>query len=111
MEDLADTMRTDADGVEGSDAEGTDAEGVDGTGAGPAVASRPSVLAVVVAHAPGPWFVETLRSLADQDYPRLDVLVVDTGADGGDARAAAVATELAAQVHDVLPAATDEVST
>jgi GT2 family glycosyltransferase len=38
----------------------------------------PSVLAVVVTHAPGPWLEEVLASLRDQDYPRLSVLVVDT---------------------------------
>lgn len=54
----------------------------------------PSVLAVVVAHAPGPWFAETLESLARQDYPRLSVAVVDTaGAD------------LAGPVGSILPGA------
>jgi GT2 family glycosyltransferase len=36
-------------------------------------------VAVVVAHEPGPWFEETLASLADQDYPNLAILVVDAG--------------------------------
>ncbi|HEV8296668.1 MAG TPA: glycosyltransferase family 2 protein, partial [Acidimicrobiales bacterium] len=39
----------------------------------------PSVVAVVVTHDAGPWLEETLASLRDQDYPRLAVLVVDTG--------------------------------
>jgi GT2 family glycosyltransferase len=39
----------------------------------------PPVVAVVVTHDPGPWFEETLRSLADQTYPELSVLVVDAG--------------------------------
>jgi len=37
----------------------------------------PAVVAVMVAHDPGDWFVETLTSLAAQDYPALSVLVVD----------------------------------
>ena len=32
-----------------------------------------------MAHEPGPWFDETLRALADQQYPALRVVVVDTG--------------------------------
>ena len=49
--------------------------------------ATPSVLAVVVAHDPGPWFDETLDSLATQDYGRLSVLVVNSGDDPGlDAR-------------------------
>ena len=43
--------------------------------------ATPSVLAVVVAHAPGDWFDETLESLATQDYARLDVVVVDAASD------------------------------
>lgn len=43
--------------------------------------ATPSVLAVVVAHEPGPWFEETLDSLATQDYPRLSVVVVDAAGD------------------------------
>jgi GT2 family glycosyltransferase len=38
------------------------------------------VVAVVVAHDPGPWFEEVLDGLASQDYPNLRVLVLDTGA-------------------------------
>lgn len=37
----------------------------------------PPVVAVVVAHDPGPWFEEALSALADQDYPNLAILVVD----------------------------------
>ena len=40
----------------------------------------PPVVAVVVVHSPGPWFDETLDSLADQDYPNLDTLFLLTGA-------------------------------
>ena len=39
----------------------------------------PPVVAVVVAHDPGPWFEETLASLASQDYAELSVLVLDAG--------------------------------
>lgn len=53
------------------------------------------MVAVLVTHdAPGDRFDQVLRALAAQDYPNLDVLVVDTGA--------ADATE---RVHAALPAA------
>ena len=39
----------------------------------------PPVVAVVVTSDPGPWFEETLRSFAEQDYPELSVLVLDAG--------------------------------
>ncbi len=39
----------------------------------------PPVVAVVVAHDPGPWFEEALASLAAQDYAELSVLVLDAG--------------------------------
>jgi GT2 family glycosyltransferase len=39
----------------------------------------PAVVVVVVARDPGPWFGDTLASLAAQDYPNLSVLVVDAG--------------------------------
>jgi GT2 family glycosyltransferase len=61
-----------------------------------APAAVPSVLAVVVAHEPGPWFDDTLAGLAAQDYPRLGVLVVDTGGAGAPG-------EVAARVAAVLP--------
>ena len=41
----------------------------------------PPVVAVVVAHDPGPWFEETLASLDSQDYAELSVLVLDAGSD------------------------------
>jgi len=43
--------------------------------------TTPSVLAVIVAHTPGDWFDETLASFANQDYPRLETLVVDAAGD------------------------------
>ena len=55
----------------------------------------PPVVAVVVAHDPGPWFAETLASIASQDYAELSVLVLDTGGTEG----------LAARVAEVLPSA------
>ncbi len=39
----------------------------------------PPVVAVVVAHDPGPWFEEALASLGGQDYAELSVLVLDAG--------------------------------
>ncbi len=59
-------------------------------------AATPSVTAVVVAHDPGAWFEEALDSIVTQDYPRLDVVVVDGTADGG----------LAERVRAVAPDAT-----
>jgi GT2 family glycosyltransferase len=51
----------------------------------------PPVVAVVVAHDPGPWFEETLASLGSQDYAELSVLVLDNaGADDLTTRVAAV---------------------
>lgn len=41
----------------------------------------PAVVAVVVAHNPGPWFAETLHALGAQTYPNLSVLVVDAASD------------------------------
>ena len=55
----------------------------------------PPVVAVVVARDPGPWFEECLEALGAQDYPNLDVLVVD----------AASHEELTARVAAVLPRA------
>ena len=39
----------------------------------------PAVVAAVVTCDPGPWFAESLASLAAQDYPNLSVLVIDAG--------------------------------
>jgi GT2 family glycosyltransferase len=39
----------------------------------------PPVVAVIVTCDPGPWFVETLRAFAAQEYPELSVLVLDAG--------------------------------
>jgi GT2 family glycosyltransferase len=51
----------------------------------------PPVVAVVVAHDPGPWFEETLASLGSQDYSELSVLVLDSaGAEDLTVRVAAV---------------------
>lgn len=41
--------------------------------------SAPAVVAVVVTHDPGEWFEDALGALADQDYPALSVLVIDSG--------------------------------
>ena len=55
----------------------------------------PPVVAVVVACDPARWFEEGLQALAAQDYPNLDVLVVD----------AASSEDLTARVAGVLPRA------
>ncbi len=44
----------------------------------------PPVVAVVVVHAPGSWFEETLDSLAEQDYPNLTTLFLLTAGSSGD---------------------------
>ena len=64
----------------------------------PALQTRdttPSVLVVIVAHAPGDWFDETLEGFAAQDYQRLEVMVVDAAGD----------PSLAARVQGHLPEA------
>ncbi|MBA3604878.1 MAG: glycosyltransferase family 2 protein, partial [Acidimicrobiia bacterium] len=65
----------------------------------------PPVVAVVVVHAPGPWFDETLDSLADQDYPNLNTLFLLTGgpadADGADLEARILARLPDAFVRDL----------
>jgi GT2 family glycosyltransferase len=49
-------------------------------GGGPDPGSEmPTVAAVVVTQNPGPSLEETLRSLGDQDYPNVAVMVVDAG--------------------------------
>lgn len=55
----------------------------------------PPVVAVVASADPGSWFEECLASLGAQDYPNLDVLVVDD----------ASATDLTTRVAGVLPGA------
>ena len=55
----------------------------------------PPVVAVVVAHDPGPWFEETLASIASQDYAELSVLVLDSHS----------REDLTARVAAVLPSA------
>ena len=65
----------------------------------------PPVVAVVVVHAPGPWFEETLDSLVDQDYPNLNTLFLLTGgpldADGADLEARILARLPEAFVRDL----------
>lgn len=41
----------------------------------------PPVVAVVIAHRPGPWFDEVLIALAAQEYPNLRILVLDSADD------------------------------
>lgn len=67
-----------------------------GDGSDAPLAAYPLVTVCVVAHNPGAWFDEVLRSLLGQDYPSLDVVVVD----------AASEEPVAPRVHDVIPEAT-----
>lgn len=53
----------------------------------------PPVVAVIVAHDPGPWFEETLASLGSQSYEELSILVLD----------AASTEDLTGRVAGVLP--------
>jgi GT2 family glycosyltransferase len=46
-------------------------------GAVVAAPPAPAVVAVVVARNPGPWFEEAVAALAVQDYPNLEILVID----------------------------------
>jgi GT2 family glycosyltransferase len=48
----------------------------------PEIQQAPPVVAVVVVHEPGDWFEETLDALADQDYPNLRFLFLDTTVQG-----------------------------
>ena len=41
--------------------------------------AAPTVVAVVVTRNPGPWFEDTLASIAAQDYPGISILVLDDG--------------------------------
>ena len=83
--------------VDRAPADGATAESDDASASAEesATVAAPSVLAVVVAHEPGPWFDEVLAGLAAQDYSRLSVLVVDTADD----------QELAGRVASLLPEA------
>lgn len=56
----------------------------------------PLVTVGVVAHNPGAWFDEVLRSIVAQDYPSLDVVIID----------AASTTPVAPRVHSIIPEAT-----
>ena len=64
----------------------------------------PAVRAIVVAHEPGEWFVECLRSLRDQDYAALSVTVVNVSdeRDGADGES----PDVVDQVASVMPDAT-----
>lgn len=50
----------------------------------------------MVAHNPGAWFDEVLSSIRDQDYPALEVVVIDAASD----------IAVAPRVHEVIPEAT-----
>ena len=89
-----------ADGIEqnlpgGAESPATGAETGSETLTPGARDTTPSVLAVIVAHNPGDWFDETLESFANQDYQRLEVMVVDSAGD----------PSLAARVQSHLPEA------
>lgn len=55
---------------------------------------------MVVAHEPGDWFDETLDSLVTQDYPRLDIVIVDASGDSDSE------VQLDERVRAVAPSAT-----
>lgn len=59
----------------------------------------PSVVSVMVVHEPGDWFDETLRALAEQDYPNLRSLFLVT------ARSDDELDEISARIRAVVPGA------
>lgn len=61
-------------------------------------ALAPPVVAVVVAHDPGPWFGETIDALARQDYPNLNTLFLLTGHGPGSADDIDVAAHIRARL-------------
>ena len=83
---VADTSTPEVTRQKAASDDGSDAPGV----------VYPLVTVCVVAHNPGAWFDEVLRSLLAQDYPSLDVVVVD----------AASKESVAPRVHSVIPEAT-----
>ena len=64
----------------------------------------PAVRAIVVAHEPGEWFVECLRSLRDQDYAALSVTVVNVS--GRSDGTGGAPPDVVDQVASVIPDAT-----
>lgn len=58
-------------------------------------ATYPLVTIALVAHNPGAWFDEVLHSIVAQDYPSLEVVVIDAASD----------IPVAPRVHDVIPEA------
>jgi len=59
-------------------------------------ATYPLVTVAMVAHNPGAWFDEVLNSIRGQDYPSLEIIVVDAASD----------IAVAPRVHHVIPEAT-----
>ena len=47
----------------------------------PDAPTYPLVTIALVAHNPGAWFAEVLHSLAAQDYPKLELVVIDAASD------------------------------
>ena len=90
-----DSDALDIDAPHAGAADGVDAGIDDFDGPDEELLTAPAVVAVVVAHDPGPWFAEALTALAEQDYPSLSVLVID----------AASEEPVAPLVATVLPAA------
>ncbi len=64
-------------------------------GADPGTALAPPVVVVMVVHAPGSWFDETIESLVRQDYPNLNTFFLLT-VDGSD-------VDVAAHIRERLP--------
>lgn len=57
--------------------------------------SYPLVTVTLVAHNPGAWFGDVLQSIVAQDYPSLEVVVIDAASD----------IAVAPRVHEVIPEA------
>ncbi|MEM7095593.1 MAG: glycosyltransferase family 2 protein [Actinomycetota bacterium] len=73
------------------------APGASGAGAttGTTTTGYPLVTVAMVAHNPGAWFEEVLASIVAQDYPSLEVVVIDAASD----------TPVAPRVHEAIPEA------
>ena len=78
----------------------------------PETQQAPPVVAVVVVHEPGDWFEETLDALADQDYPNLRYLFLETSVDDGpaggrgvDSARTSVSADLEARIKARIPKA------
>jgi GT2 family glycosyltransferase len=72
-------------------------------GTEPETVVAPPVVAVMVVHAPGAWFEETLDSLARQDYPNLNTFFLLTASPQRTGHGELTDAEIAEHISAVLP--------